>query len=323
MSEASYSREASDIRLTVVEAVALFEVYQLPDGSAGYQNAGSAATAGQPNVSFRTTGQVTLPKTANIKLLDGGRAYWDHSANLVHFKRVNDRDFYLGRVVGDAEADAQTCAVNLNVDPPYDIDLARDPFNSVLVGTAAAGGFGYPVQLGGGFVLEISATNEAQKVDLLAVDGFAINANAIIEFAFRILNDGAAGTQDLSVGFASGTHASDFEAVAEFVAIHLDGNDTKIYIESDDGVTDIPPTDSTTVYSEGSAVANRKELWLDLRNPSDVQCYVDGVLVLPATIFTLAAAAGPLFPICHLEKQAGTDIYRISVDFMRARLSQQ
>jgi 16S rRNA G966 N2-methylase RsmD len=54
--------------------------------------------------------------------LDGGRAYWDHSANAVTFEKVNDRDFYVGRVVGDATSASTTCNVNFNIDPPYDMD---------------------------------------------------------------------------------------------------------------------------------------------------------------------------------------------------------
>ena len=70
-----------------------------------------------------------------MNFLDGGRAWWDFSARMVHFKRVDDRDFYLGRFVGDAALNDTTCSVNLNEDPPYDLDLIRDPYTTVPVGT--------------------------------------------------------------------------------------------------------------------------------------------------------------------------------------------
>jgi hypothetical protein len=126
---------------------------------------------------LQTEGIVELPKTTSMVFLDGGPVYWDHSANKCHFKKVSDRDFFIGTAYGDfLTAGATTMKVNLNVQPRFDIDLARDGFQSVLVGTAAAGGFGYPVNLGGSLMFELTATNEAQKVDALSVDGFAVGA---------------------------------------------------------------------------------------------------------------------------------------------------
>ncbi len=307
--------------LTLEAAIVAGDIWQLKDGRAAYKK-GSAGSVGD-RANFETDGQVVVPKTTGIVILDGGRVYWDASASKAHFKKVNDRDLYIGRAVGDAASVDTEMTVNLNVDPRYDIDVTLDPCISTPVGTAAAGGFGYPVQLGGANVLEITATNEAQKVELMSTDGFALTANAIVEFAFRVLSDGGSGTQDMTIGAASGTNATDFESVAEFVAIHLDGNVTAINVESDDGTTDVPPTDSTKVYVEGSAIAQRVEVWMDFRDRSDVQVYVDGVLVLASTVFTLALAAGPLFLIAHLEKTATTDVYTIAFDWLRARFSEQ
>lgn len=315
--EATMLRGPHEVRITATAVIAAGEIQQLPDGRAGYYPGLNAAVSGQ-RVNFLTDGQLTLPKASGV-LLRGGRAYWDHSANTVVYKKVNDRDFYLGRIVDDCASGDTTCVVNLNRDPPYDLDLARDPCLSVLAGTAAAGAFGYPVRLGGANIFELTATNEAQKVDALGVDGFAIAANAIVEGAFRVLSDGGAGAQDFTIGVASGTHATDFQSVAEFVALHLDGDSTNINVQSDDGTTDVAPTDSTLDYTEGSAVAQRVEFWMDLRDPSDVQVYINGALVLGATVFTLAAGSGPLFLIVHLEKTATTDTYKVAVDWLRAR----
>ena len=296
------------------------DVIQLPDGRAGVV---SVDVESGYTVGVHVSGIFQMTKTTSMACLRGGRAYWDHSANKVYYKKVNDKDFYVGRYSQDTLTEsATTCYVDLNVDPPYDIDAMRDPCLSVLAGTAAAGGFGYPVRLGGAHVLELTATNEAQKVDLLTVDGFAVAANAVVEGAFRIINDGSNATQDFTIGCASGTHATDFQSVAEFVAVSTVGNSTNINVQSDDGTTDVTPTDSTLDYVEGSAVANRVEFWIDLRDPADAQVYVNGVLVLGATTFTLAAATGPLFLIAHLEKTSGTDVYKVGVDWLRARYTQ-
>jgi hypothetical protein len=154
-------------------------------------------------------------------------------------------------------------------------------------------------------------------------DGFSKDANAIVEGAFLILSDGSNATQDFTIGAASGTHATDFQSVAEFVAVSTVGNSTNLNVQSDDSTTDVPPTDSTLDYTEGSAVAQRVEFWIDMRDPNDCQVYINGVLVLGATVFTLAAASGPLFLIAHLEKTAGTDVYKVAVEWLRARYAQQ
>ena len=319
MAEATLTQPGSTVDWTADAAYSAGAVIQLPDGRAGVVSVDVASGA---VVGVNVDGIYTVAKTLTMVLLEGGRAYWDHSANKAHYKKVNDRDLYMGRVVEDAASAATTCKVALNANPPDDIDLSRDPALSVIAGTAAAAGFGYPVRLGGASILELTATNEAQKVDLLSADGFALGAKAIAEFQFRVLSDGGSGAQDLSVAVASGTHTTDFESVAEFVGVHLDGNDVNIYIESDDGTTDVAPVDSTIDYTEGVAVAQRVEVWIDMRDTSDVQVYVNGVLVLGATTFTLAAAAGPLFLIAHLEKTATTDVYKVAIDAARVRYAQ-
>lgn len=319
--EAEYRQEGRALDWTPTAALTGGQVIQVPDGRAAVAPVDVAANklgAVQvaPNI-YR------LQKTASIAILRGGRVFWDHSANLAHFKKVNDRDFYVGRAAATSAETDTTVDVIFNVDPRPAVDLIRDGFNSALVGTAAAGGFGYPVNLGGALVLELTATNEAQKVDALSVDGFAIAANAIAEFVVRVLADGGSGSQDATVGVASGTHASDFQSVAEFVALHLDGNATAINAQSDDGTTDVAPVDTTKVYTEGSAVANRFECWMDLADPTSVKIYIEGVRVLSGTTFTLAAATGPLFLIAHVEKALGTDTYKLAIDRAEVRLMEE
>lgn len=321
MADASRQRAEGDYPLTLAASAAAGEVRQLASGLAGVLKGGSAGGSGDRKT-FETRGLFTVTKATGVVLLDGGRVYWDHSANNATYKKVNDRDFYLGRAVGDAAGVDTTCSVALNTDPPYDVDIDRDPCLSVPVGTPAAGGFGYPVRRGGCWVLELTATSEAQKVDLLSRDGFDLAANPIVEFVFVIENDGSNATQDFSIGVASGTHASDFQSVTSFVAISTVGNSTNINVQSDDNSTDVAPTDSTLDYTEGTAVGQRVECWLDFRNPADVQVYVNGANVLPATTFT-AGTSGTHHLIAHLEKTSSTDVYKVAVEWLRVRLAEQ
>lgn len=322
MADAVLVRDKDDMRITLTESVQPGEIWQLKDGRAATYKSTIAGASGDRSA-FTTTGQHTCTKTAGFVGLDGGRAYWDHSANAITYKKVNDRDFYVGRFVGDSASADTTCVVNFNIDPAYDLDLLRDPCLSINVGTAAAGGFGYPVQLGGSCVFELTATNEAQKCDLLTVDRFAVGANAIVEGAFRVLSDGSGSNTDVSLGIANGTHASDADAITESCFIHLDGNNVNINAESDDGTTEVAATDTTIDYTEGSSVSERVEFWMDTRDPADIQIYINGSLVLGSTVFKLDAATGPLGLLAHVEKASSTDTYKIAVDWLRARYSQQ
>lgn len=322
MSEARSVRDFGTERLVAAATISEYEVQQTPTGKAGVHDLTTAKSSGS-YFDLTTAGQFTLTKTAGFVALKGNRAYWDHSANAVDYKKVNDRDFYLGRFAEDATSAAVSCVVDLNADPRYDIDLNRDPFLSTTVGTAAAGGFGYPVVLGGTRIFELTSTNEAQKVDLLSVDGFAKGANAIIEGAFRVLSDGAGSNTDVSLGIANGTHASDANSITESIFIHLDGNNTNINVESDDGTTEVAATDTTLDYTEGSAVANRVEFWIDMREPADSQVYINGSLVLGSTVFNVDASTGPWFLLAHVEKSSSADVYKLALDWLRVHFAEQ
>lgn len=319
--------EARQVRNTGLEkqlaaaTVSAYELWQTPTGRAGVLDSPNSVSSGN-YFEQRTDGQWTCKKTAGFVALKGNRAWWDHSANAINYKKVNDRDFYAGRFAEDASNAATSCVVDLNADPPYDLDIARDPCLSVLVGTAAAGGFGYPVRRGGCFVLELTATSEAQKVDLLTRDGFDLTANAIVEFAFLIENDGSNATQDFTIGAASGTHASNFQTITSFVAVSTVGASTAINAQSDDNSTDVAPTDTTTTYTEGTSVAERVEGWLDFRDPASVKVYINGVAVLTGTTFT-AGTSGTHYLIAHLEKTSGTDVYKVAVEWLRAHYAEQ
>lgn len=295
------------------------EVIQLADGRAGAMcHDVSSGVRG----AVQTEGVFKVLKTASIVFLDGGEVYWDHSANAAHFRKVNDRDFFIGTAVGDAASADTTLLVNFNVAPTWTLDAMREAVLSVPTGTAAAGGFGYPVRLGGAAQLELTATSEAQCVDILTVDRVAVGANPIVQAIIRPVTNGSGAAVDFSIGLANGTSTTDADAVTEHVFFHIDGSDTKIYAQSKDGTTTVSATDTTTTITAGSAVANRKELWIDARDISSVKLYVDGVRVLSGTTFVLSAATGPLGLLAHIEKTSGTTTGKFLIDALRARIAQ-
>lgn len=303
MSEALLVQSGDALDYTSVAAITGGQVIQLPDGRAGVlptDVAASTLTAAQ------VTGVYEIDKTTSMVLLAGGRAYWDYSANKVHYKKVNDRDFYLGRVVADAAAADTTVKVALNVNPPDDIDILRDGALSVATGTAAAGGFGLPAVYGGARGLSLTATSEAQCVDMLSVDRFAVGAKAIVEAVFRLGANGSTSAVDFNVGVANGTSTTDADAITEHVLFHIDGGALDILAQSKDGTTTVSATDTTVDATAGSAVANRFECWIDIRDPASVKLYINGARVLSGTTFVLSAATGPLGLLAHLEKTTGT-----------------
>lgn len=320
--DASYNRGPGIFRLVLGAALGAYDLVQTALGWGGIYKNGTAASSGE-TVTLTTDSGFTVTKTTGVVLLAGDKGYWDRSAGALHYKPVNDRDYFAGVVAADAASADDEAEIIQGVEPQYLIDLHRDAFTSDLVGTPAAGGFGYPVRLGGSYILELTATNEAQKQDLISTDGFSPDANPIVEFDFRVLSDGSGTTPDFNIGISNGTHASDFDSVTEFVGIHLDGNNVNINAQSRDGTTTVPSTDTLLDYTEGATFSSRVYGKIDCRDPSDVQIYINGALVLGATVFKINAAAGPLRLVAHLEKTATTDTYKIAIDRLRVRTSEQ
>ena len=314
---ATFVRDRHDNRVTVSAAVAAGAVRQLADGRAAVMNGLNAAADGDPRA-FTTEGQFTVPKTASTVGLDGGELWWDHSAgSATPVPQYADRDFYLGVQVGDSASADTTCVVNLNVRPQPVIDLHRDGGDTAVVLTA-----GTPtlVQRGGSLTASFSATAEAQKLDWLSKRSIPLGAKAILDADVEVVTNADADVADLTIGLANGTHASDAESITEFAVIHLDmGADLNIDAASDDGTTDVNPTDTTVDWAVGTPF----RLTIDARDYEDIKFYVNGVRVLSATTFTLTAATGPLFALFHLEKTADDSPGVVSIDNLKVRIAEQ
>lgn len=321
MAEATYYQPGDMLDYTPDVAMSAGELRQLPDGRAGFAVTDIAAGV---QGTVQTTGVVTLAKTATMVILDGGRTYWDHSANKSHYKKVNDRDFYAGVAVGDAASAATTMKVNLNVQQVNDIDVNRDAFLSVPTGTQAVGAFGHVKPFGGSRSFALTATSEVQCIDLLSVDKFDKNANAIAEVIFRLGTNGSTSDVDINFGIANGTSTSDADAVTEYVLFHLDGGALTINAQSKDGTTTVAATTTGVSATAASAVADRVECWIDTRDTANVKLYVNGAAVATGSTFKIDGATGPFGLLAHLEKATGTATAGpIYIDRLAARYMQQ
>jgi predicted RecA/RadA family phage recombinase len=316
---ASIIRGRHDYRLTAAAAIAAGDIFQLADGRPAVYQGQNAAASGD-RVSFTTSGQFTVPKTTGVVITDGQPVYWDFSAGTATFAPASHRDFFLGCAVGDAASADTEMAVNLGVRPEYKIDINRGALEDACV-TAIVKTSGTPniTRVGGSTRMEFSPTAEAQKIDILSRQGFDVDSEWIVELGFTIVDDGDASAIDFNIGAASGTHASDADQIAESVFVHTDGNALDLRLESDDGTTEVIATDTTADLALGTP-----EHWvIDGRNKSDIQIYRNGVLQLGATVFTLAAATGPLRLLAHLEKSADDTPGEFYVDYLRVRTAKQ
>ena len=303
MADALYRQEGCSVDYTPVAALAAGELIQLPDGRAAF--APTAIAAGVLGA-VQVEGIVEVTKTASMVVLDGLDVYWDYSANAAHYKKVNDRDFFIGTAVGDAASSATTMKVALNVAPVWDIDINRDAYLSVPTGTQVVGAFGHVKPFGGSRSLALTATNEAQCIDILSVDRFDKNANAIVKAIFRLGTNGSTSDVDFNIGIANGTSTTDADATTEHVLFHIDGGTLTVLAQSKDGTTTVSATTTGVSATAASAVADRVECWIDTRDTSNVLLYVNGAAVATGSTFKINAATGPFGLLAHLEKVSGT-----------------
>lgn len=322
MAEARYRRDDQRFQLLAASQIDAGQVIQLPTGEAAFLEGGGAVSSTANTENLRTRGKVEIEKTTGQVYLPGQEVYWDYSANKLHYAKVNDRDFFVGSVCEDAVSADLTALVDLNKRQRADIDFTRDFFATTYVGTQGVNTMGIWPRAGGRKFIA-STTNEAQKFELLSRDGFDKNANWIIEALFTVVSGGAAGEPDFNIGVANGTHATDFDSVTEYCALHIDGNSVNLNLQSKDGTTTVASTDTTSDYTAGSTVAVREHWLFDGRDPADIQIYRNGVLQLGSTVFRLDNAVGPLFLIAHFEKTAAATVFELDLERFRCWFSEQ
>ena len=325
MSDAIYKENENQNFLVAEAVVASGEIWQMPNGEAATYNGLNARAIGD-RTNFTTVGKFKVTKTASVVITKGQPVYWDHSANSATFAPASDKDFYLGTADNDAASADATVIVNLNRKASYKIDLSRgdleDEFLSVIVKTVV-GSTTVEVphirRMGGTHSFIFGATAEAQKLDLLSQQGFAVSSNWIVEGGFNVIDDGDATAIDFSIGVANATHASDADSITESCFLHLDGNTLDLFAESDDGTTEVAATDTTVNIALGTPV----HFVIDGRNPADIQIYVNGVLQLGSTVFKLDAATGPLKLLAHLEKSSDDTTADYRINYLRVRTMEQ
>ena len=311
MAEAVLKKDANANTQDILapEALSAGEIIQLADGRAAVTASQNAIASGDA-AAMLTAGVFDIAKTALVVILDGAPVYWDRSANTATPVLADTgADFYLGVAVGDVAAGEATVAVDLNVQPVYTIDLMRDPGDSIAVGDATL------TMQGGEQVYNILATSEAEKIDLLTCASIPVTLPFILEGRISSGVIGTDNTVDMNVGLANATHATSADTITESLFIHLDET-LDIKIESDDHTTEVAATDSTIDCVDNTHF----DFAMDCRDLTDIQVYINGILMLPATVFKLNAATGPLKLCAHVEKTTGTATGELRVAKLAARV---
>jgi hypothetical protein len=243
-----------------------------------------------------------------------------------------DRDFPVGIAVGGGPTNiatvsagvsgptiAKTAAgtsvmVDLNAKPCNTLSLA-DGYHSIPISTA-----GWPHIYGGGnsVGMKFDLTAEAQKLDALSLRALATGTPMIVDALTCINLNGDAASFDLNIGLANESHATDADSITSSLFMHVDGGSTNINFESDNAAAEVAATDSTVDFTAGTPFL----VQFELRDWADIQVYVNGVNVLPSTVFTLAGVAGPLKLLAHMEKDANDTPGNVTVMDLCARAYQ-
>lgn len=316
--ECQFVKEGQFIDYTPVAAVTGGQMVQLPDGRAAFAPQDIAAGV---LGSVQVYGIVRLKKSTATAFLKGGDVFWDISANNANYAPgAATGDFKCGVAHSDQLAADTEVDVVLNGRTHYTIDLERRDAGQDADGwtTEATLGLGITADtLGQIFTASFDAVAEAAQAALFSKRTVPINMKPIFEGRVAVYGIGDNAALDINLGLASGSHATDFEAVAAFATVQLDGASLNINTHSDDGTTDRAPADSTIDAVDDTFF----EVWIDARDDANVKYYIDGVLVdTSATKRVLTAAlTTAVAAMLHVEKTSDDTVADVRVTRMRVR----
>jgi predicted RecA/RadA family phage recombinase len=305
--EGAYSQVPGVLEFTAAAAMVPGQVVQVPDGRAGIVEGGVNVAIGDI-FGARVDGIATMQKTASVVLLAGQEVQWVKSTGKVSYWGAGD--FIIGTVVEDAAAAATTCRVALNNRIKAIADLFETDWTP-----ASSLGLGVDLTTIHREVrLAFDAVSEAALAAVLSNTSVACAAGPIFEAAVGIYEIGAAAV-DFNFGLANASHATDADAITESAFFHLDAGSLAICAESDDGTTEVAATDTTVLAVDDTYGFYQ----IDARNLSDIQYYVNGVNVLPATVFKLNAATGPMKALLHVEKTTDAAVADLRCKYLKLR----
>jgi len=162
---------------------------------------------------------------------------------------------------------------------------------------------------GPGVALGFGAVSEIAVAEILGAKMWDIDKGPVFEFDVEINDIGDLAALDISIGVSDGTLGNDADAVPVTALFHLDGAALSIFCESDDGINEVPATDSTI-----DAVANtRIRLTIDFTTKSGVVFKINGTPMLTQTVFDMSAYSGLLGMVVNIEKTLDDTTARVTL----------
>ncbi len=149
---------------------------------------------------------------------------------------------------------------------------------------------------------------------------FDIDKNPIFEALVAVFDIGDAATPDINIGLASGSHATDFDSISEYMAFHLDGTDLSVLCQSEDGSTTTAAVDSLVDLVDDTYA----RLKIDCTDKASVNFFIDldgsgYVRVCSATTFDMSNYSGLLTPIVHVAKPGNDTLIDVRADRIRVQ----
>ena len=169
---------------------------------------------------------------------------------------------------------------------------------------------------GGGVDLEFDAVAEIAQASIETPAIFLASLGVTFEARLHLPDIGDAVSLDADWGLldsltSNARNDADHADVTDQALFHLDGAAADILAQSDNNTIDVPATD-TTINNDTTAAAF-KDFKIIVRPTGVVEFWIDGVRVLPATVFavrTTALLAGTI----NIEKTSNDTLAKLRVD---------
>lgn len=178
--------------------------------------------------------------------------------------------------------------------------------------TSSTGTPTYLCASGGGMVLTLAATSEAEVVTMYTNDVLAIPLAKLDKMWFVAKVSGIDSVTTLVMGAASAQNdTADSVSVNAWFRMEGSASTSLVVAETDDGTTD--NDDKATSVSLSSTY---KKFLIDFsQGLSDVRFYADGARVAQATTFSMSAASGSqnLQPFVQIQKASGTGVPAVTI----------
>ena len=179
-----------------------------------------------------------------------------------------------------------------------------------IADTSAAGTPTYANQDGGGVVLTLEATSEAQNVCLYQADRLIFDIDEIQSMTFFAKVSGIDAVTTLTMGLGSARNATP-DSVATNAWFRMEGSasTSNVVCETDDATTDNDDKATGTTLS-----STLKKFTIDFtKGKTDVRFYIDDTRVATATTFDVSAATGKMQPIFQIQKASGTGTPAVTI----------